>query len=262
MYPPGNLECIIAADDATGKPEDGLNWQTQIEAANPARPYNKPAFPGGKPVLKDEFLYGIDGDEKAEKLKEYLNKGEIPRVEVYGFRPMSQNPNAIGADGVCPSIKIQYEIGTNAHRPINGFPRETAPDLSLRTYTDPDTNEKWNLPTTIATANTAAANGDAFVYYKVSDKVAFSGEYFNFIESTIYPGGQRGWNGDYPGRQQDQLGGSTGKIVDGWAKPVPNPGPANSTPTPPPWTTIPDATRDYFTPYVSPSSNSLFTVTK
>jgi hypothetical protein len=250
MYPPGNLECIKAADTATGKPEDGLNWQTQIEAANPARPYNKPGFPGGKPVLKDEFLVG-DDEKKLEQLLKYLDKGEIPRVEVYGFRPMSQNPNG-GADGVCPSIKIEYEIGTNANRPINGFPREKAPDITLDKTVADSEGKIYYLPTTTAKDGSAAADGDAFVYYSVSDKVAFSGEYFNFIESTIYPGGQRGWNGDYPGTQIPIQGGNP---VSGWAKPVPT---GTNGVIDAPWT-VPQTDPDYFTEYIPPSATKLFT---
>ena len=179
----------------------------------------------------------------------YVDKGEIPRVEVYGFRPMSQNPNPNGgAEGVCPSIKIEYEIGTSANRPINGFPRERAPGLNLNTSALNSDREQWYLPTTSADVGSAAADGDAFVYYKISDKVAFSGEYFNFIESTIYPGGQRGWNGDYPGYQKDQSGKTT-NIKPGWAKPEPNQN--TDSPQAPPWD-VRNADGGYFQDYISP----------
>jgi hypothetical protein len=254
MYPPGNLECIMAALDTTTNPpgsgnaEDGLNWKTQIEASNPARPYNKPGYAGGKPVLKDEFLHG-DVAAQTNQIHNYVNSGEIPRVEVYGFRPMSQNPNPTNpGDGICPPIKIDYEIGTDAKRPINGFPRESAPDITLDKTAADSEGKIYYLPTTTAKVGSAAADGDAFVYYSISDKVAFSGEYFNFIESTIYPGGQRGWNGDYPGTQNPAQGVS----VPGWAKPVPS---GTNGGIDPPWT-IPDVDPNkvgYFSDYIPPN---------
>jgi hypothetical protein len=153
---------------------------------------------------------------------------------------MTQNPRAQDTTGICPAIKIEYEIGINANRPINGFPRETCPDLSLKEVTDGE-NITYSTATT-AKLGTAAKDGDAFVYYSVKDKVAFSVEYFNFIESSVYPGGQRGWNGTYPGTQPDG--------TPGWAKPTPT-SISGGTQTPPPFT-VDDPEKTYFDPYVDP----------